>query len=106
LINELLHINEEFTASLVIARCFETERGFLRWRIRFDTGLAPDLTIAVRMDHANEQPQDYYIFPSLDMNVDRIRMAENNALSLDAYRFNSLEFLYSMTARSEFREAA
>jgi hypothetical protein len=58
------------------------------------------------MDHANEQPQDYYIFPSLDMNVDRIRMAENNALSLDAYRFNSLEFFYSMTARSEFREAA
>jgi DNA invertase Pin-like site-specific DNA recombinase len=105
-INELLHINEEFTASLVIARCFETECGFLRWRIRFDTGLAPDLTIAVRMDHANEQPQDYYIFPSLDMNVDRIRMAENNALSLDAYRFNSLEFFYSMTARSEFREAA
>jgi hypothetical protein len=105
-VSELLHINGEFTASLVIARCFETNRGSLRWRIRFDTGLVPDVTVAVRMDRSNEQPQDYYILPSLDMNVDRIRMAEDNALSLDAYRFSSLDFFYSMAARSEFREAA
>ena len=74
--------------------------------LRFDTGLVPDVTIAVRMDRSNEQPQDYYIFPSLDLNTERLRLAEDNALSLDAYRFNSLDFLYSMVARSTFREAA
>jgi hypothetical protein len=105
-VNELLYINGEFTASLVIARCFETERGSVRWRIRFDTGLVPDITVAARMDPSNEQPQDYYIFPSLDLNVGRIRLSENNALSLDAYRFSSLDFFYSMAARSGFREAA
>jgi hypothetical protein len=105
-VSELLFINNEFTASLVIARSLETQTGSLRWRLRFDTGLVPDVTIAVRMDRSNEQPQDYYIFPSLDLNTNRLRLAEDNALSLDAYRFNSLDFFYSMVARSAFREAA
>jgi hypothetical protein len=105
-VSELLFINNEFTASLVVARSFETQRGSLRWRLRFDTGLVPDITIAVRMDRSNEQPLDYYIFPSLELNTNRLRLAEDNALSLDAYRFNSLDFFYSMVARSAFREAA
>ena len=105
-VSELLFINDEFTASLVIARSFESQNGSLRWRLRFDTGLVPDITIAVRMDRSNERPQDYYIFPSIDMNTNRLRLAEDNALSLDAYRFDSLDFFYSMAAGSTFREAA
>ncbi|MDB5606615.1 MAG: recombinase [Bradyrhizobium sp.] len=105
-VTELLFINREFTASLVIARSFETHTGSLRWRLRFDTGLAPDVTVAIRMDRSNEQPLDYYILPSIDMTANRIRMAEDNALSLDAYRFSSLDFLYSMAARTSFLEAA
>jgi hypothetical protein len=40
------------------------------------------------------------------MNTTKIRMAEDNALSLDAYRFSSLEFFYSMAVRTAFQEAA
>ena len=40
------------------------------------------------------------------MTTGRIRMAEDNAFSLDAYRFDSLDFLYSMAAHTSFREAA
>lgn len=47
--NDLLHINEEFTASLVIARCRVTEAGALRWKVRFDSGLRPNITIVARM---------------------------------------------------------
>ena len=36
---DLIRINGEFTASVVLARCFETQGGSLRWRIRLDTGL-------------------------------------------------------------------
>ena len=104
--SHLLSINGAFTASIVLARSFETQAGSLRWQIRFDTGLAPDITIAVRLDRSNERPLDYYILPSIDMNTGRIRMAEDNAFSLDAYRFESLEFLYSMAAQTSFREAA
>jgi DNA invertase Pin-like site-specific DNA recombinase len=105
-VSHLLSINGEFTASVVLARCFETQAGSLRWQVRFDTGLAPDVTIAIRLDRSNERPLDYYILPSIDMNTNRIRMAEDNALSLDAYRFESLDFLYSMAAQTSFREAA
>jgi len=105
-VTHLLFVNEEFTASLVLARSFETQAGALRWQIRFDAGLAPDLTVAVRLDRSNQQPLDYYILPSIDMITGRLRMAEDNALSLDAYRFESLDFLYSMAAHTSFREAA
>ena len=80
---QLLSINQEFTASIVLAQSFETQAGALRWQIQFDTGLAPDITIAVRLDRSNQRPLDYYILPSIDMNTNRIRMAEDNALSLD-----------------------
>ena len=105
-ISHLLSINGEFTASVVLARCFETEAGSLRWQLRFDTGLVPDVTVAVRLDRSNEQPLDYYILPSIDMSASRIRMAENNALSLDAYRFETLDFFYSLAAQTSFQEAA
>jgi DNA invertase Pin-like site-specific DNA recombinase len=105
-VSQLLSINREFTASIVLARSFETSTGALRWKIKFDTGLIPDVTIAVRLDRSNELPLDYYILPSIDMNSSRIRMAEDNALSLDAYRFESLAFFYSMAAQTSFWEAA
>jgi hypothetical protein len=55
---------------------------------------------------SGQQPLDYYILPSIDMNTSRIRMAEDNALSLDAYRFESLDFFYSLATHTSFREAA
>src|SRR5215208_3141944 len=45
---DLLTVNGEFTASLVIARCRRTEFGSFRWLIRLDAGHKPDITIAVR----------------------------------------------------------
>ena len=80
-VSQLLTVNREFTASIVLARSFETRTGSLRWQIRFDAGLAPDVTVAVRFDLSNERPLDYYILPSIDMNTNRIRMAEDNAFS-------------------------
>eukprot|EP00903_Cladosiphon_okamuranus_P020643 g18953.t1 len=82
---DLIRINDEFTASVVLARCFETQGGSLRWRIRLDAGLLPDITIAVRMDELNEAPRDYYLLPSIDITMARLRLAEQNGLSLDAY---------------------
>ena len=59
---DLLTINREFTASVVIVRCFQTAAGSLRWKLRLDTALKPDITVAVRMDRSNDQAQDYYLF--------------------------------------------
>jgi DNA invertase Pin-like site-specific DNA recombinase len=103
---DLLTINGEFTASIVIARCRETVGGSLRWQIRFDTRLCPDVTVAVRMDRPNREPLDYYLLPWIDMTLPRLRLAEHNGVSLDAYRFETLDPLYDMAARASLLEVA
>ena len=103
---DLLTINGEFTASIVVARCGTTAAGSLRWQIRFDVGLWPDITVAVRMDQQNRVPLDYYLLPRIDMTKLHLRLAENNGVSLDAYRFDTLDDFFDLTARVELLEVA
>jgi DNA invertase Pin-like site-specific DNA recombinase len=41
-ITDLMTVNNEFTASLVLSRCRRTDAGSYRWLIRVDAGLKPD----------------------------------------------------------------
>jgi len=104
--SDLLTINHEFTASLVIARCRQTESGAFRWLIRVDAGLKPDITVAVRMNDTNRDPLDYYLLPSLDLTFEKLTLAEDNPVSLDTYRFNTLDFFFDMAKRIRIPEAA
>jgi DNA invertase Pin-like site-specific DNA recombinase len=104
--SDLLAINDELSLSIVIARCRATPGGSFRWRLHFDTSLAPDITIAVRMDAANKAALDFYLFPRIDLVTGRMRLAEDNGLGIDAYRFDSLTELFEMVARIPFAEAA
>lgn len=103
---DLLTINREFTASIVIVRCFQTAAGSLRWKLRLDTALKPDVTVVVRMNSANEHAHDYFLLPRLDMHQAVLRLAEFNGLSLDSYRFDTLDSFYRMAARIALRSAA
>jgi len=103
---ELLTINQEFTASIVIVRCCQTPGGRFRWKVRFDTGLRPDITIALRMDTDNKNILDYYLFPHLDMPTPKLSLAEHNAIMLDAYRFDSLLPFFALIGRTNIQVAA
>lgn len=103
---DLLTINAEFTASIVIVRCRQTQAGSLRWHIRLDTGLRPDITVAVRMDEPNRAALDYYLLPRMDMNAAVLRLARDNGIELDAYRFDTLGPLFDLTARTNIRKVA
>ena len=103
---DLLEVNGEFSLSVVIARCKQTPAGALRWRLRFDTGLNPDITVAVRMDPGNREPLDFYLFPRLDRASEQVRLAEENGLSLDAYRFDTLDLLYDIATPVRVKEVA
>ena len=103
---DLLTINGEFTASLTIARCRRTQAGSLRWHIRLDVGLLADITVAIRMDATNQVPLDYYLLPRLDMSLPRLRLAQHNGVSLDSYRFDTLDTFYELTARWNLMEVA
>ncbi len=102
----LLTLNEEFSASIVVARCRQTNAGTLRWKVRFDTGLAPDITIAIRMDRSNEAALDYYLLPQFEMRTNRLGLTEENGLMLDAFRFDTLDFLFDMARRVPVSEFA
>lgn len=104
--DDLLTVNGEFSVSIIVVRCRRTPAGALRWRLRFDTGLEPDITVAVRMDAGNRRPFDYYLFPRIDRLGPQIRLAENNSLLFDGYRFETLELLYQLGERVRIAEAA
>ena len=105
-LTDLLNINSEFTTSIVIARCQQTSAGSLRWKIRLDTSLMPDITVALRMNQTNDIPLDYYLLPRSEIESDRIRFAEENGLMLDAFRFESLEFFFALAERTKIVEIA
>jgi hypothetical protein len=102
----LLTVNREFSVSIIVVRCFQTPAGSLRWKIRLDTALKPDLTVAVRMGVNNVNTHDYYVLPLFDMPEAVLRLAEYNGLSLDAYRFETLDPFFRLAARERWPEAA
>ena len=103
---DLLEINQEFTVSIVLARCQNYENGRRRWKVRFDTSLAPDITVAVRLNHQNNCAHDYYLLPRLDFGLPRISLADHNGLEFESYRFDTLDYLHKMAERTRFRRAA
>jgi DNA invertase Pin-like site-specific DNA recombinase len=103
---DMLQINGEFSASIVLSRCHQTSSGHRRWQIRLDGSLCPDITIAVRLDHQNQDPMDYYLLPAMDVRSHRFNLADTNGIMLDAYRFDDLQMLMSMAARVRIRRAA
>ncbi len=103
---DLLTVNDEFTVSVVLARCQEAPSGTRRWHIRMDTGLAPDITVAVRMSPGNASIRDYYLLPRRGPAPDRLRLGEANDLFLDAFRFDSLDALADLARRVDIMEAA
>lgn len=103
----LLQVNDEFTLSITLARCFQLISGPFRWRLRFDTSLGPDITVAVRMSADSATPLDYYLFPRIDHPLRAVRLAEHdNAFSFDTYRFEDLDVLCALAERRPLRRAA
>lgn len=90
----------------MIARCKLTRGGNRRWKIRLDERLRPDITICVRMDEENMHAHDYYILPHMTLAEGVLRLTEHNGLSLDAFRYESLDGFFALAERAPFRRAA
>ncbi len=103
---DLLSVNDEFTTSLCLVRAQETVAGSYRWKIRFDAGLRPDITVAIRMNQMNSGILDYYLLPRFEIEHSSASLAEDNGLVLDAYRFDTLDMLFELAARSQLMEVS
>jgi DNA invertase Pin-like site-specific DNA recombinase len=104
--SDLLIINGEFTASVILSRCQETKAQSQRWRLRFDTGLMPDITIGARLSPGNQSIQDYYLLPRVDLLWKRLSLAPDNGVLLDLYRFDSLNFFINLAKRVPLEDVA
>lgn len=103
---DLLSINQEFTASLVLARCHQTRAGNHRWLVRLDNSLEPDVTVAARLCPGDDEILDYYLLPGMCDLSTKLRLAPHNGLLLDVYRFENLNFFVRMARRVALGEAA
>ena len=103
---DLLTINHEFSVSLVLARCQILDNARRRWKVRFDTSLTPDITVAVRLEESNQAALDYYLLPRLDFGQARIHLADHNSIEFEAYHFDNLDYLYGMAERRSLRRIA
>ena len=97
--NDLLTVNHEFTASIVISRCVPLLSGGRRWNIRIDASLRPDITVAIRMDQDNQTVLDYYLLPRSSLRPGCLRLREDNGLSLDGFRYETLDALFYLASR-------
>jgi DNA invertase Pin-like site-specific DNA recombinase len=104
--SDLLLINGEYSASMVLSRCRQTPAGSLRWLVTIDQKVAPDITILVRMDPANDQPADYYLLPIMDIEAPRLLLCETNGVYLDTYQFDNLDYFAAIAMRRKIEGAA
>ncbi len=103
---DILWVNREFTVSIVLARYQAHAEGRARWKVRLDAGLNPDVSVAVRLDSTNKDVLDYYLLPHLDFGGPRLSLADQNPAEFESYRFETLDYLYSMAERARVRVAA
>jgi len=105
-VTDLYVINEEIALSVIVARCKPTITGSVRWNLRFDSSLRPDVTVAVRLNKENDKALDYYVFPGSDLYAQRMRLRAENGFFLDLYRFDDLRFVVGMSERTPIERIA
>lgn len=103
---DLLTINSEYTAAVVLARCLTTPGGNHRWNVRFDGILHPDIAIAARLVPGNQGILDYYLLPGIADLGASLRFSAHNPLSLEVFRFDDLTLFTTIAKRTSIEEAA
>jgi DNA invertase Pin-like site-specific DNA recombinase len=101
----LLAINNQFTASIKVARCVDNRPGN-GWKVSFDRSLPPDLTLIVRMAVGNGSILDYYVLPSGNLPSKALYIGEHTTMALNSFRFDNLDFFLSLCKRKPIKGAA
>jgi len=88
-------LNDQLNIRLV-ASSVRNNNGKKRWRYRFDRQQSVDITIAVRLADEQGAIQDFYFFPMIAMEMDKLFMAWTNGIYLDTFRFDDLRYFYDL----------
>jgi hypothetical protein len=102
----LLWLNGEISVLVLVASWSFTRCGHDQWRVRTPAECDADLTVVIRLDHANDEPLDYYLFPKLAALGGLILFTQHTMAKLEPYRFDDLSALYALAARTPSSAAA
>jgi DNA invertase Pin-like site-specific DNA recombinase len=103
---DLLIVNSEFSVAISIARCLISSSGVIRWKVRLQSRVGPDLTIVARMRADNTEVRDYYLIPSKVLHFGGLCLDEENGIFLEALRSDRLDPLFALAERRTWRRAA
>jgi DNA invertase Pin-like site-specific DNA recombinase len=86
-----LTIGPDLTVSIVIARCQQQSKGFLRWPIVRRIDRAAGLVLAVRMKEGNIAILDYYLLPTKRALKPKLAFRIKQRARLEPYRIATLD---------------
>ena len=99
----LLHVGDGLTVSLVLACCKTFNPGARRWRVGIHTNPAPDLVLVIRLNDGDTVERDYYLLPRFNFGNAPLHLSEQRSAEIECFRFDTLEFFYGLTRRTDLR---
>ena len=88
-------INDQLNIRIA-ASSVRNKSGRKRWAYRFDRSQSIDITIAVRLADDEGKIQDFYCFPMIAMDVDKLFVSWTNGVYMDVFRFDDLTYFYNL----------
>ena len=97
---DLIVINDEFTASIAVARYTPNHQLGIRWRLYLPARRSSDLTIVVMMAPDDRTVAGYYILPTMLLHRGRlVWLKKHNGIQWERFRFATLELFWHSAAR-------
>ncbi len=90
-----LCLNEQLNIQLM-ASSIRNNNGKKRWAYRFDHQVDIDLTLAVRLADDEGNILDFYCFPTIAMETEKLFVSWSNGIYIDAFRFDTLIDVYDL----------
>ncbi|EPA3074495.1 recombinase family protein [Enterobacter cloacae] len=104
-VSGLLTVYNNLKISIVPSRCKIMKSGRLRWVVRLERSLEPDISVVLRMDQSNTAVVDFYILPHLEKIESLLDLKENNSFLLELFRFDDLHILTDLLSPYHMRTA-
>jgi hypothetical protein len=96
----LLTINNEVPVLVRVARCYKRTPG-VQWRINLRHSREPTFLLLARLNLGGESIIDYYLLPTKDISVNRLRIGQANLATLENYRFDDLDSFYTLCTKRQ-----
>ena len=101
-----IRLNDQLNIDIV-SSSIRNKNGKKKWAYKFNRKQDIDITIAVRLADDEGGILDYYFFPLLAMEMDKLFVAWNNGVYLDTFRFENLDYFFNQFGDYEhFKEEA